>query len=56
MELNNYSFNVHDKIKKDERINWQLYIDAIYKSDPSKKKYVSRSIIKTVRSKKSRWI
>ncbi len=37
MELNNYSFNVHDKIKKDERINWQLYIDAIYKSDPSKK-------------------
>ena len=37
MELNNYSFNVHDKINKDERINWQLYIDAIYKSDPSKK-------------------
>lgn len=37
MEHNNYSFNVHDKINKDERINWQLYIDAIYKSDPSKK-------------------
>lgn len=37
MEHNNYSFNVHDKINKEERINWQLYIDAIYKSDPSKK-------------------
>lgn len=37
MELNNYSFNVYEKIKKDERVNWQLYIDAIYKSDPSKK-------------------
>lgn len=37
MELNNYSFNVYEKINKDERVNWQLYIDAIYKSDPAKK-------------------
>lgn len=37
MKLNNYSFNVYEKINKDERFNWQLYIDAIYKSDPSKK-------------------
>lgn len=37
MDINNYSFNVYEKINRDERVNWQLYIDAIYKSDPAKK-------------------
>lgn len=37
MEVNNYSFNVYEKINRDERVDWQLYIDAVYKSDPTKK-------------------
>ena len=33
----NYSFNVFDKIQVEERINWHLFVDAVYKADPQKK-------------------
>ncbi len=34
--MDNYSFNVFEK-KKEERVNWHLFIDAVYKCDPKKK-------------------
>lgn len=37
MSTDNYSFNVYEKITSDERSNWNLYVDAIYKADPNKK-------------------
>lgn len=37
MADNNYSFNVFEKISKNERINNKLYVDAVYKADPNKK-------------------
>lgn len=33
----NYYFNVFDKINIDDRNKWYLYVDAVYKADPSKK-------------------
>lgn len=36
-DIENYSFNVYEKITKEERKNWKLYIDAVYKANPSKK-------------------
>ena len=33
----NYTFDVFEKILPEDRVNWMLYIDAIYKSDPMKK-------------------
>ena len=27
----NYCFEVHEKIKREERVNWKLYVDAVYK-------------------------
>lgn len=35
--MDNYSFNVFEKIQKEDRKNWHLYIDAVYKADPNKK-------------------
>lgn len=37
MSETNYCFNVFDKISKEDRINWKLYIDAVYKANPTKK-------------------
>lgn len=34
MDLQNYSFDVFEKISKDDRVKWFLYIDAIYKANP----------------------
>lgn len=34
MIKSNYSFNVFTKISKEDRHNWYLYIDAVYKSNP----------------------
>ncbi len=34
----NYSFEVYDRIPKANRVKWKLYVDAIYKADPDKKK------------------
>lgn len=34
-EKNNYTFNVFEKINPENRINWKLYIDAIYKASPT---------------------
>lgn len=33
----NYSFEVFEKIKISDRCHWRLYVDAVYKADPSKK-------------------
>lgn len=33
----NYSFNVFEKILNENRNDWKLYVDAIYKADPTKK-------------------
>lgn len=46
MEHNNYSFDIHNKINKNERINWQLYIDAIYKSDSNRKNFSAEVLSK----------
>ena len=32
----NYSFNVYEKIKKEDRKKHSLYVDAVYKADPKK--------------------
>ena len=37
MPEENYSFNVFCKISKEDRVNWKLYVDAVYKANPSKK-------------------
>lgn len=35
--MDNYTFNIFEKIPKEERDKWYLYIDAVYKADPQKK-------------------
>ena len=35
-EISNYTFNIFEKIEKKDRSRFYLYIDAIYKADPSK--------------------
>lgn len=35
--MNNYNFNVFEKVTEEKRKDWFLYIDAIYKADPTKK-------------------
>lgn len=35
--MDNYSFDVFESIKKEERSKWHLYIDAVYRADPEKK-------------------
>lgn len=52
----NYTFEVFEKIIPENREKWMLYIDAIYKADSTKKKYLRRSIVKIIRSKESRWV
>lgn len=42
----NYSFEIYEKITKEERIKWKLYIDAIYKSDPSKSTFSAEVLSK----------
>lgn len=37
MSLDNYSFDIFEKINPEDRYNWNLYVDAVYKADPSKK-------------------
>lgn len=46
MNQKNYSFNVCKKISKEDRINWFLYIDAVYKADDSKKNFSSEVLSK----------
>ena len=40
------SFNVYEKVVKEERENWSLYIDAVYKADSSKKNLSSEVLSK----------
>jgi hypothetical protein len=42
----NYTFDVYEKIPKEERINWKLYVDAIYKADPNKKNFSAEVLSK----------
>ena len=42
----NYNFDVYEKIPKEERINWKLYVDAIYKADPNKKNFSAEVLSK----------
>ena len=44
----NYSFNVFEKISKKNRSEWKLYIDAIYKADPTKKNISAEVLSKLV--------
>lgn len=44
----NYSFNVFEKISKKNRSEWKLYIDAIYKTDPTKKNISAEVLSKLV--------
>ena len=37
MSVDNYSFDVFEKINPQDREKWNLYVDAIYKADPKKK-------------------
>lgn len=46
MEGLNYTFKVYEKIKKTERINHSLYVDAIYEADPSKPNIASEVLSK----------
>ena len=32
----NYSFDVFEKIELEDRINWNLYVDAVYRANPDK--------------------
>ena len=42
----NYSFDVFDKILPNDRVNWKLYIDAVYRADPAKKNLGSEVLSK----------
>ena len=42
----NFSFDVYEKIEKKDRHNWKLYVDAVYKADPSKKNLSSEVLSK----------
>lgn len=33
----NYSYEIYEKILPEDRCNWKLYVDAVYKADPTKK-------------------
>ena len=46
--MNNYSFDVYEKIKKEDRKNWYLYTDAVYRADPSKKDISSEVLSKLI--------
>lgn len=37
MATYNYTFNVFEKILAENRVNWHLFVDAVYKADPKKK-------------------
>ncbi len=51
-EIDNYSFNIYEKIKIDERINNFLYVDAVYKADP-RKKDISNEVLSKLLSVKN---
>ena len=42
----NFEFEVFDKIEKENRQRWKLYVDAVYKADPSKKNLSSEVLSK----------
>ena len=42
----NYSYDVFSKILPNDRENWRLYIDAVYRADPSKKNLGSEVLSK----------
>ena len=44
--MGNYSFDVFNRIPPEERANWRLYVDAVYRADPSKKNLGSEVLSK----------
>ena len=44
--MDNYSYDVFEKIKIEDRPNWHLYVDAVYKADPHKKNMSSEVLSK----------
>lgn len=45
---NNYTFDVFEKITKQDRINHSLYVDAIYRADPNKSNFSSEVLSKLI--------
>lgn len=45
-DLQNYTFDVFEKIKKDDRVNHSLYIDAIYRADPNQANFSAEVLSK----------
>ena len=44
--MNNYSFEVYERIVKENREKWSLYVDAVYKADSNKKNLSSEVLSK----------
>ncbi len=44
--MDNYSFDVYEKIQRQDRKNWHLFIDAVYRADPNKKNLSSEVLSK----------
>lgn len=42
----NFEFKVYKKIEKQDRGNWKLYVDAVYKADPKRKNLSSEVLSK----------
>ncbi len=45
-DSNNYTFDVFEKIKKEDRVNHGLYVDAIYKADPNQPNFSAEVLSK----------
>lgn len=43
--MDNFSFDVFKKIEINERINWRLYVDAVYRADPEKVNNMSAEVL-----------
>lgn len=46
MEERNYTFKIYEKISKEDRINYDLYVDAIYEADPQKSNFSAEVLSK----------
>lgn len=44
--MTNYTFDVFEKINKDDRINWKLFVDAVYRANPEIKNIGSEVLSK----------
>ena len=44
--VDNYTFDVFDNVEREDREKWHLYIDAVYKADPTKKNFAAEVLSK----------